>query len=308
MPDPMPTARPAAPPPGHSADPAHRDGLADHHEAATRARTLRAERPGERPGRDAGFDYDLARHTASYRYGATLVRGKRVLDAGCGDGVGSRFLAATAAEVVGVDHSAVAVAQCRRLWLDGSRPNLRFEIVDLASPGDFHERFDVILNIQVFEHIADPLPFLRGLRDRLSPGGILVISTPNRLRSVSENPFHVHEYTCDELGDLLKTVFDDVKILGLHGNDKVERFEARREKAVKRILRLDPLGIRNLLPRSVVEFAFAHLARLVRRQSSPQAIQGEEEGIQAEDFSVSDVDIDRALDLLAICSAGGGGK
>ena len=156
---------------------------------------------GERPGWDADFDYDYARHLAAYRAVAPLVAGRRVLDAGCGEGFGTATLAADAAEVVGVDYNADAVAECRRLWCDApaSPSNLRFAHDDLTSPRFGDDGFNVVLCFQVVEHIQDPRPFLRGLTTRLAPGGTLVLTTPNRLRTVSENPYHVREYTAAEL-------------------------------------------------------------------------------------------------------------
>ncbi len=264
---------------------------------------------GERPGWGDGFDYDYARHLTAYQQVRELVTAKRVLDAGCGEGFGTRTLADLASEVVGVDYSEAAIAACRRLWCEDTSAsgrqhpaNLGFECVDLTRPGGFNRRFDVVLCFQVLEHIREPLPFLRALADRLGPGGVLVLTTPNRLRTVSENPFHVREYTEPELRHELAAVFGEIAIRGIHGNDKVERFEQGRARAVQSILRFDPLGIRRLLPRSIVEFAFARLARVVRRRAraaGPAAATP----ITPEDFALRDGAVDEALDLVAICSA-----
>jgi SAM-dependent methyltransferase len=253
---------------------------------------------GERPGWGEGFEYDYARHVAAYRAAEPLVAGRRTLDAGCGEGFGTRLLAATAREVVGVDYSADAIAACRRLWTSGSPSNLRFEQVDLTRPGEFAERFDVVLSFQVLEHMREPVPFLRGLAARLEPGGTLMLTTPNRLRTVSENPYHVREYTAAELRRELSAVFSEVAMYGMHGNAKVEAFEDGRARAVRRILRLDPLGLRNLLPKSIVELAFARLARVVRRRARTAGAPP----IVPEDFLLRDDDVDRALDLVAFCS------
>lgn len=252
---------------------------------------------GERPGWGEGFEYDYARHLAAYRFAATLAAGRRVLDAGCGEGFGTRTLAGVAAQVTGVDYSQSAIDECRRLWITPDTPDLRFERIDLTRPEGLGETFDVVLNFQVLEHIRQPGPFLAGLRALVGQGGVLVLTTPNRLRTTSENPYHVREYSAGELGELLRGVFGSVEMLGMHGSARVEAFEAARARAVGNILRLDPLAIRNLLPAWLVRFAFARLARLVRRRAAPSGAAD----IVPEDFQVGADDIDRALDLVALC-------
>lgn len=251
---------------------------------------------GERPGRGDNFDYDEARHLAAYHYARTLAPGKRVLDAGCGEGFNTRQLADVAAHVTGVDYSAEAIAFCNRTW---QAPNLRFAHVDLTRPEGFDETFDLVLNFQVLEHIEDDRAFLQALRARLAPGGVLLLTTPNRLMSFSENPYHVREYTAEQLRELLAGVFDSVTLRGMRGNAKVVAFDEARRHSVQRILRLDPLGLRNLLPQSLINFAFARLASLVRSQAK-SAAGGDR--ITVEDFSVSDADLDTALDLVALCA------
>ena len=250
---------------------------------------------GERPGWGKDFEYDESRHLAAYVYARGLASGLDVLDAGCGEGFGTRHLAEVARSVTGVDYSPDAVEACQRTW---QATNLRFRQVDLTMPRDFSERFDLVLNFQVLEHIEDPVPFLQGLRDRLRPEGTLMLTTPNRLRSFSENPYHVREYTAPELEGVLGEIFGRVDIQGMHGNEKVELFDVGREKAVKRILRLDPFGLRNLLPSSLINFAFARLALVVRRSAKKS---GAADLIVPEDFFVRSEDTDAALDLVALC-------
>ena len=252
---------------------------------------------GERPGRGPTFAYDEARHLAAYRYAARLAAGKRVVDAGCGEGFGTQLVADVAADVVGLDYSAQAIAYCRSAW---HRPNLTFQQVDLTHPAAAPGSFDLVLNFQVVEHIRDPLPFLRGLRALMAADGQVLLTTPNRLMSFSENPYHVREYTADELANLLAPVFGRVRILGMHGNEKVRAFDRQRAEAVRRILRLDPFGLRHRLPRAVVNIAFARLAVLVRRQAGGAA------GVPTigpDDFHVSAEGLAEALDLVAHCAA-----
>ncbi len=251
---------------------------------------------GERPGRGENFDYDEARHFAAYEYARTLAGGKNVLDAGCGEGYNTQSLADAAARVTGVDYSGTAIEFCKKTW---TAANLRFEHVDLTHPDGFDDTFDLVTNFQVLEHIEDDRSFLQALRARLAPGGVLLLTTPNRLMSFSENPYHVREYTADELRALLGSVFGSVQVRGMRGNEKVTAFDEARKRSVERILRLDPLGIRNLLPQGLINFAFANLAKMVRASAKSSA--GAEQ-IVPSDFYVTDDDLDHALDLVALCS------
>ncbi len=266
--------------------------------AATPPASARA-RPaftGERlPDDDPHFRADLARHLAAYHLARRYSAGKLVLDAGCGEGYGAALLAEVAARVVAVDrdHAAVAHAQARR-----ARANLRFACVDLARLDALGARFDVVCNFQVIEHLVDPVALLRGFRDHLVDGGLLVLTTPNRLTSFSENPYHVREYTADELAALLRPLFRQVDVHGVAGNAKVTAYEAARRRQVERLLRLDPLGLRRRLPAPVVRWAFATLARLVRVLVARG--DGVTVDIAPEDFEECDT-ADGALDLLALC-------
>jgi 2-polyprenyl-3-methyl-5-hydroxy-6-metoxy-1,4-benzoquinol methylase len=257
--------------------------------------TATAKFTGERPGWGRDFDYDEARHLTAYLQARPLAAGKSVLDVGCGEGFGTQTLAEVAREVVGVDYSADAVAFCRSRW---SKPNLRFEVVDFTRPGAFEERFDVVLCSQVLEHIADEPPFLAGLRARLADGGTLMLTTPNKLVSFSENPYHLREYTPAELRALLGRTFSHVELAGIAGNEKVTAFDARREQAVRRILRLDPLNLRSRLPDALVRFAFARLAGVVRRRARST---GTAVRIAPEDFALRRDRVEEALDLVAFC-------
>jgi SAM-dependent methyltransferase len=252
---------------------------------------------GERPGWGDAFHYDQARHLAAYHYATTLAAGLRVLDAGCGDGFGSRTVADVATSVVGLDRSREAIEFCRRTW---QKPNLTFVEGDLTTHGGVPEQFDLVLNFQVIEHIKDKHvdPFLTALKARLAPGGRLLLTTPNRLRSFSENPYHVREYTAGELQPILASVFTHVTMRGIYGNAKVIDFDRAREKGVKQILRLDPLGLRNLLPTPLASFLAARLAVLVRNRIRASSGQSR---ISPEDFIVSDEHLEEALDLVALC-------
>ncbi len=264
--------------------------------AAVRQDPGRPTFTGERlPDDDRRFRADLARHLAAYHVARRYSAGKRVLDAGCGAGYGAALLADVAAEVVAVDrdHATLAHARVRR-----ARGNLRFVCLDLVRLGALRARFDVVCNFQVVEHLVEPRALLRQLRERLVDDGLLLLTTPNRETSFGENPYHVHEYTADELAALLRPIFSTVAVHGVAGNPSVLAYEAARRRQVERVLRLDPLGLRHRLPAPIVRWAFACLARMVRTLVA-RTDRGHVD-IGPEDFFEQET-ADGALDLLALC-------
>lgn len=251
---------------------------------------------GERPGRGDGFAYDEARHLSAYLYARQLSAGCEVLDAGCGEGFGTEMLAEVARHVLGIDYSAGAIDSARQAY---QRPNLEFRQFDVYELPSLGHRFDVITNFQVIEHLPDPPRFLTAIRAALKPDGVLILTTPNRLTSVSENPYHLREYTADELEAVLRPLFGRVDLYAMMGNEKVQAFDRERARQVQRLLRLDPLGLRHLLPAGLVRFAFGRLSVLVRRRVAGAA--AETRTIVPSDFSVAEERRPDAHDLVALC-------
>jgi SAM-dependent methyltransferase len=103
----------------------------------------------------------------------------RVLDVGCGTGFLLERLAERGYAGLGVDLSpeSVEIAQ-RRLAEIGAADRLRAVVGSAYEPPE--GPFDLITLTDVLEHLEDPVACLRALRERLSPGGLLVVSTPNR--------------------------------------------------------------------------------------------------------------------------------
>src|SRR5437870_10634468 len=121
--------------------------------SAAMAGLARVAFTGERlPSDDPCFGADLARHLAAYHLARPYCVGKRVLDAGCGEGYGAALLAEVAAQVVGVDRSWPALARARARY----RGNLLFACANLEQLGALGCRFDVACNFQVVEHFAVP--------------------------------------------------------------------------------------------------------------------------------------------------------
>lgn len=105
--------------------------------------------------------------------------GLRLLDIGCGGGLLSEPMARLGAEVVGADAAAgnipVAEVHAAQSGLAIDYRNVTAEA--LAEAG---EQFDVVLNMEVVEHVSDPLVYLTACRSLLKPGGLHICSTINR--------------------------------------------------------------------------------------------------------------------------------
>jgi len=154
-----------------------------------------------------------AEHLARYRWAAELVKGKRVLDAGCGTGYGSELLAREgAAEVVGVDVDEAVVEAAQRVAPDGAS----FATADLRELPPGLGDFDAVVCFEVLEHLDEPETALDALAAVLRPDGLLVVSSPNRDVYPPGNPYHKHEFLPDELAQALAARFAHVRLVRQH--------------------------------------------------------------------------------------------
>ena len=107
-------------------------------------------------------------------------QGLRLLDIGCGGGLLSEPMRRLGFEVTGIDASAknvgVACAHAAQQGLEIAYRNATVE--ELLAKGG--AGFDVVLNMEVVEHVADPGPFLRDAARLVAPGGLMVVATLNR--------------------------------------------------------------------------------------------------------------------------------
>ncbi len=103
--------------------------------------------------------------------------GKRALDMGCGAGLLAEPLARLGATVTGVDAAPESIAVARHHAL-GLGLSIDFRIGD--APPDVSAPFDLVTCLEVIEHVGDPAGFVAQLAGALAPGGLLILSTPNR--------------------------------------------------------------------------------------------------------------------------------
>jgi len=106
-------------------------------------------------------------------------KGKRALDAGCGTGLNSIILHELGYDVTGADFSGFAVQNAAQ-EAEQAGIKIPFKQLDIDNdpiPGPY----DLILCCEVIEHVRNPAAVIQKLYDALSPGGILILTTPNRL-------------------------------------------------------------------------------------------------------------------------------
>ncbi|MES2753249.1 MAG: bifunctional 2-polyprenyl-6-hydroxyphenol methylase/3-demethylubiquinol 3-O-methyltransferase UbiG [Pseudomonadota bacterium] len=109
--------------------------------------------------------------------GFTPLAGRTALDVGCGAGLLCEPLARLGAAVTGIDAAPENIAAARAHAAAG-KLTIDYHAGELTALAG--RRFDLVTCLEVIEHVADPAGFVRGLAAALAPGGLLVVSTPNR--------------------------------------------------------------------------------------------------------------------------------
>ncbi|KAA5803688.1 bifunctional 2-polyprenyl-6-hydroxyphenol methylase/3-demethylubiquinol 3-O-methyltransferase UbiG [Alkalicaulis satelles] len=115
------------------------------------------------------------------RSGAAPLEGLKLLDIGCGGGLVSEPMARLGASVTGVD---AAEANIKTAMVHAAEGGLtidyRHGAAELLLAEGGAEQFDVVLNLEVVEHVADPDVFLRDCAKLVKPGGMMIVGTINR--------------------------------------------------------------------------------------------------------------------------------
>ena len=126
-----------------------------------------------------------------------LVEDKTVLEAGCGNGIGTAVLSLEACVVIGTDKSERNIAFARELY-----PWIAFDVWDIGQPWRGKQAKAVVC-VEALEHVADPQAALKNLIAAATEE--VWISTPNGTGKPRppENPHHVCEYTPEEMAGML---------------------------------------------------------------------------------------------------------
>ena len=156
------------------------------------------------------------------------LTGKRALDVGCGAGLLSEPLARLGATVTALDAAQENIA-IARAHAEGQGLLIDYRATPVEQLDS--DKFDLVTSMEVIEHVTDPAAFIQALSAKLAPGGLLILSTPNRtplsrlaMISIGESiggiPKGTHDWnkflTPDELTDMLvKAGLEVTDITGL---------------------------------------------------------------------------------------------
>ena len=152
---------------------------------------------------------NFVNHLRVYQFVSQFVKGKQILDVGCGVGYGTALLGRNASRAVGIDLSDATIYEAFRLYPEGEF--LQMDAENMTFPA---EAFDAIISTENFEHLPNQAKHARELARVIRKNGFCFIATPNPELFVGEvNPFHTKENTYEELMALLSACFREVEIL-----------------------------------------------------------------------------------------------
>lgn len=234
-------------------------------------------------------NYVLQRSIFAYIQAASLISNK-VLEIGTGSGYGIDYLSPRTSQFITIDKFQTDIdlsAYKNVSFLRCTVPPLPFE----------DNIFDFVVSFQVIEHIREDVFFVREIHRVLKPGGQFIVTTPNKLTTLTRNPWHIREYTKEELQQLLVLYFSSVRMFGIYGNEKVMQYYVHNKKSVQNILKWDIFNLQYKLPRWALQIPYDVLNRWHRKKllkENPLTLH-----IRAEDFYISSV-TDSALDLFCI--------
>lgn len=235
-----------------------------------------------------GFNPTWQRHVAAYRLCEPYLAAGRIADIGCG--VGHSFRLLEPRETVGVDLDAGA--------LDGQeRPTV---VADMRELPFADGEFDGLIAVHSIEHVADADRAMAEMYRVLKPGGSAVLVTPNRLTFARPDeiidPYHYVEYDPSEMRALAGAIFDSVDVAGIFGSERYRALVARDHRKLDALLRKDPLALRRRMPRRLLQRLYDW--RLSRERADPDTDAG---AIEVGDFHLGHVELDSALDVVAVC-------
>jgi 2-polyprenyl-3-methyl-5-hydroxy-6-metoxy-1,4-benzoquinol methylase len=232
----------------------------------------------------------------AYEFARQYIQGKSVLDIGCGNGYGTALMAQEAREITGLDYDKATVEANRGQYRNLTNVSfVQAKVPPLLLETDSVE---VITAFQFIEHLTLRQEFLKEAFRVLKPKGVLLLTTPNVKRTLARNPFHVHEYTFEEMHSELATIFHHFELFGLCGNDKVEAYYQKNAEWVRKVMRWDIFGIHKILPAAIISTPYNVITHIMRQTLKEQV--EHTTNITVEDFYLERQPLEHALDIYVV--------
>jgi len=217
-----------------------------------------------------------------------------LLEIGCGEGRGVELLAPLATSYTALDKNNPIIEELSKKF-----SNIKFIQAVVPPIKDVADNtYDIVVSFQVIEHIAKDRLFLEEIHRVLKPGGKVLITTPNKRKTLSRNPWHEREYVNHELLALAKSVFPKVELKGVQGNDKVMAYYEDNKKSVRKFTRFDIFNLQYRLPNALLRLPYDILNRM-NRQSLMNSNNKLVSDIHFNDYFITD-DTENCLDFFGV--------
>ena len=139
------------------------------------------------------------RHLVAYKEAAKMISGT-VLEIGSGEGYGIMELAPISDKYIAVDKYDTHISA--KLKGENDITFIQTEVPPLNGIED--NSVDFVVTFQVIEHIENDELFLKEIKRVLKPGGRVIMTTPNIKMSLTRNPWHIREYSLEQMNNILK--------------------------------------------------------------------------------------------------------
>jgi len=228
---------------------------------------------------DKSDNYVFQRSLLAYLEAAKMVSGD-VLEIGAGEGYGIKHIAPKADSYLTIDKHPVNI--------DPQYTNVTFRQMNIPPlEGIEDNSFDYVVSFQVIEHIPADNKYVEEIYRVLRPGGKFIVTTPNKKMSITRNPWHIREYTIQELVTLLSKKFSTVDAKGVFGNEKIMEYYNKNKESVRKITRFDIFDLQHKLPRQILQIPYDILNRMNRKKLLNQN-NNLVSDIHYEDYSISE--------------------
>jgi 2-polyprenyl-3-methyl-5-hydroxy-6-metoxy-1,4-benzoquinol methylase len=237
------------------------------------------------------------RQMAAYRKALEFIEGRRLLEIGCGEGIGTSILAGTAASVLAIDYSDEALGFAREKY---GADNIEFRKMRVPPMDIPDASIEAVVCFQMIEHLEEPEELVSEIGRALRADGVCLLATVNKEETISENPYHLREFTASEMLALLESHFEAVEMYGVFGDELFMRYWTSNRRWANNFMRLDVFNLADRLPPGIKQWLFDAASTLMRarlKSAAPDVC----ENITYENFLFKQGEYDGCLDFFAVC-------